>query len=108
MAGLNYANKNPSCTFSNEDLAIGYGAAVSSSIIVAVALRKMTANMTKGSTGAKLLLLNTFVNATASGSASFFNTSCMRRAEVQKGINVYSSESLSPESEIGISKICAQ
>lgn len=82
MAGLNYANKNPTCTFSNEDLAIGYGAAISSSIVVAFALRKMTAGMLKGATGGKLLLLNTFVGATASASASFCNTSCMRRAEV--------------------------
>jgi hypothetical protein len=82
MAGLNYANKNPSCTFTNEELAKGYFAAVGSSLIVAVTLRKMTANLSKGATGTKLLLLNTLVAGIASGSASFCNTTLMRQKEV--------------------------
>ena len=108
MAGLNYANKNPSCTFSNEDLAKGYFAAVGSSLFVAIALRKMTANLSKGATGSRLLLLNTLVASLASGAASYCNTTFMRQKEVDSGILVYANDSLDPESQIGVSKICAR
>lgn len=42
MAGLNYCNKNPQSSFSNEDLLRGYSGAVAASLIVAISLRKMT------------------------------------------------------------------
>lgn len=83
MAGLNYANKNPASTFTNQDLAQGYGAAVTSSLAVAMTLRKLTAGMSKTATGSKLILINSFVAAVASSSASYCNTTCMRQAEVK-------------------------
>ena len=89
MAGLNYANKNPSCTYSNSDLAQGYGGAVSVSMCVAYSLRKMTAPIQKNATGKKLVLLNTFVGAISSACASYANTSLMRQAEVKTGIEVF-------------------
>ena len=55
--------------------------AVGSSVSVAVLLRLMTANLSKGAKGPKLLLLNTLVNGTAGACASFCNTYMMRRAE---------------------------
>ena len=105
-AGLNFGNKNSTCTYTNTDLAQGYLAAVSSSITVGVILRKLTAGLTQGATGKKLLLLNTLVGCTAGGCASFCNTACMRRAEVNKGIKVYQDENL--ENYAGISKVAAQ
>ena len=105
-AGLNYGNKNSSCNYTNNDLLQGYGAAISSSIFVGLSLRKLTANMTKGATGKKLLLLNLLVGASASGSANFCNTLCMRYTEIAKGITVFSDEKLSQE--VGISSKCAE
>jgi len=104
-AGLNFGNKNSTCTYTNTDLAQGYLAAVSSSIFVGVTLRKLTAGLTKTATGKRLLLLNTLVGCTAGACASFCNTSCMRRAEVDKGISVYQNEDL--DQHAGISKVAA-
>lgn len=82
MAGLNYANKNPNSTFSNEELMKGYSASVSSSLLVAITLRKLTQNLTRTATGTKLILLNTLVGSLASASAGFCNTTLMRKPEV--------------------------
>lgn len=75
---------------------------------VAYSLRKMTAPMQKGATGKKLVLLNTFVGAVSSACASWCNTSLMRQAEVQSGIEVFSDESLKEEDKVGISKVAAK
>ena len=58
-AGLNFGNKNSTCTYTNTDLLGGYIAAISSSVSVAILLRKLTEGMTKTASGRKLLLLNT-------------------------------------------------
>ena len=91
-AGLTYYNKNSSCKYTNADIANGYAAAVSSAVMVGLGMRKITEPYIKTASGRKLLVLNTFVAATANSAASFCNTSFMRRAEVQKGINVCSDE----------------
>jgi hypothetical protein len=83
----------------------GYVSAVGSALTVAVGLRKLTGGMTKTATGKKLLLINTFVGATAGGCASFCNTYCMRMAETEKGIDVFSDEEL--EKKAGVSKLAA-
>ena len=80
-AGLNYGNKNSSSTYTYNDLVMGYTGAVGSSVSVAVLLRLLTANLSKGAKGPRLLLLNTIVNGTAGACASFCNTYMMRRAE---------------------------
>lgn len=86
----------------------GYSVAVTSALFVAISLRKLTSGLTKSATGGRLLVLNSLVASCAAGSASYCNTTSMRQAEVQNGINVYSSPSLSKESHIGVSKICAK
>ena len=78
MAGLNYANRNPMSTFTNGDLAQGYGAAVTASVVVAFILRKATANITKSATGVKLMALNSMVGALSAASAAYCNTTLMR------------------------------
>jgi len=105
-AGLNYGNKNSTCSYTNQDLFKGYITAVSSALMVAITLRKLTGGMTKGATCLRLLALNTFVNGTAGGCASFCNTYCMRMAETQKGIDVYSDEEC--KQKVGVSKECAK
>lgn len=86
-------------------MALGYASAVGSSIAVAVTLRKLTAGVTKGAKGPRLLFLNTIVNGTAGGCASFCNTYMMRQAEISKGIDVYADEKLTKK--VGISKKAA-
>jgi sideroflexin-5 len=104
-AGLNFGNKNSTCKYTNMDIAGGYAAAVSSALIVAVGMRKATTGLVAGATGKKLLLINTGISAVSAGTASFCNTAFMRKAEVDKGIIVYSDLKL--ENEAGISKLAA-
>jgi hypothetical protein len=104
-AGLNFGNKNSSCTYTNQDMIKGYLSAVGSALVVAITLRKMTSGMTKTATGKKLLLLNTFVGGMAGACASFCNTYCMRMAETEKGIEVFTDENL--EKKAGISRLAA-
>jgi sideroflexin-5 len=99
---LNFGNKNSTCKYTNSDIAGGYVAAVSSAICVGVVARKITAPLMKGATGKKLLLINSGVAAAAGATASFCNTAFMRKAEVDKGIKVYSDLKL--ENYAGISK----
>ena len=87
-------------------MAKGYLCAVGSALTVAVGLRKLTSGMTKTATGTRLLLLNTLVGALAGGTASFCNTYCMRMAEIEKGIDVFSDEAL--QTKVGVSKIAAE
>ena len=72
---------------------------------VGVIMRKITAPLMKGATGKKLLLINTGVSAVASATASCCNTAFMRKAEVDKGIQVCSDPKL--EVVVGISKDAA-
>ena len=103
MAGLNYANRNPSSTFTNQDLSMGYAAAVGSSLTVAISLRMLTSGLTKKASGSRLLVLNTIVSAFAASCAGFCNTTFMRQAEVSQGIDVFTSPDLSQNSKVGIS-----
>ena len=102
---MNFGNKNSTCNYTNTDIAGGYAAAVSSAMSVGVIMRKATAPLMKGASGKKLLLINTAVSATASSAASFCNTAFMRKAEVDKGIEVYSDIKL--ENKAGVSKDAA-
>ena len=79
---------------------------MTSSIGMGLTLRKLTASMTKGATGNKLLLMNLFVSVVASGCANFANTLCMRYTEITKGISVYEDKEL--KKEIGISNKWAE
>lgn len=79
---------------------------MSSSISIALLLRKATAGLTKTATGGKLVFLNFVVGGGASACANFCNTLCMRYTEIEKGIEVYSDDKLSEP--VGISKKCAE
>jgi len=75
---MNYGNKNSTCNYTNTDLAMGYTAAASSSVAVALTLRALTSGMTKTATGKKLLVLNAMVGGIAGGAASGINAYLMR------------------------------
>ena len=102
---MNYGNKNSSCSYTNSDLVKGYSAAVGSAVGVSLVLRKLTRGLTNNASGIRLLLLNTFVGATAGACANFSNTMMMRMPEVDKGIEVFADEKLTKS--LGISKLSA-
>lgn len=83
MAGLNYQNKNESCTYTNKDLRKGYFGAVGSALFVSLSLRRATQGLVKSASGNKLLLLNGLIGSVGAGTASYFNTQAMRRAEAE-------------------------
>ena len=60
---------------------MGYGAALSSSIGVAVGLRKILSKPTSRLSGGKLVLMNAFVAYSASACAGFCNLVSMRWKE---------------------------
>lgn len=73
---------------------------------MALLLRKLFANVSRSVTGSKLILVNSLIAAMASGTAGFLNTFCMRKVEMNNGIEVFSDEQLSEK--VGISKVCAK
>ena len=106
-AGLNYGNRNASSTYTLKDLAQGYSAAVGSSVSVALLLRKLFSGVSSRVTGAKLILINSFVSCIAGGTAGFLNTFFMRRVEMNSGIEIYEDEQLTRK--LGVSsKECAR
>jgi hypothetical protein len=86
MASLNYHNKAPGSTFTNQDIAKGYSSALIAALGASVSLRYLTQNMTKRASGPRLLMMNTVISCTASGIAAYFNTTCIRQAEINNGI----------------------
>ena len=106
-AGYNYCNKNSSSTFTNEDMAKGYFAAVSSSMSVAYILRKITnSRSSKMATGRTLLLMNVLVNGTANATANFMNAYFMRKAEAKNGIDMFADKTL--QKKVGVSRLAAE
>ena len=101
-AGLNYANKNSSCAYTNTDLLKGYGVALTSSITIAVGMRKILEPFARGGSASKQILFNGIVAVSGSAAANFFNTMAMRYTEIDKGITMYKDEQLTQD--IGISK----
>jgi hypothetical protein len=83
----------------------GYIAALASSVGVGLGLRKATMGMMKGVSGSKLLFINFVVSCSASMTANFFNSMCMRYPEIDRGITVYSDKE--QKHPVGVSKVCA-
>ena len=105
-AGLNFGNKNSTCKYTNKDIMGGYLTAVTSAILVAMGMRALTAPAAKSATGTELMLLNTIVACVSGAAASYCNTTFMRKAEVDRGIQVCSDKELT--NVVGTSKIAAQ
>lgn len=108
MAGFNYQNKNPESVFTNGDLAKGYCASVTASILVAIALRKLSNSFIPKVSGSRLLLVNTTVAAVSCSAAAYVNTKLMRQPEAVAGIPVFSSATMSKQNFVGVSRICAE
>jgi hypothetical protein len=66
----------------------GYSAACSSSIIVALGIRKALESRTKSMGGAKLVIFNSISAFMACSTAGFLNAYFMRQTELSTGIDV--------------------
>jgi hypothetical protein len=64
-AGLNFANKNSSCSYTQQDIINGYFAAVIFSLSISLNLRYFLRGLTAQAVGNQLLLLNTIVGSAA-------------------------------------------
>ncbi len=85
----NYSNRNATCSFGNKELAISYGAAVSSSIGVALVGRQLTKKF--GSTSGSISrqrFINGAVAVCALSCAGFLNLYLIRYNEMLKGVQV--------------------
>jgi len=85
----NYCNRNATCSFSNKELAMSYGAAVTSSIAVALVGRKLAQKFgtTTGSIS-RQRFVNGAVAVCALSCAGFLNLYLIRYNEMRKGIQV--------------------
>ena len=91
-ATLNYGNRNASSLYTHEDIAKSYLVAATSSIVVALGIRKVLSGYTKHLTGSKLTMANTFSSFWACSFAGYMNGFFMRRTELEKGIDVKDKE----------------
>ena len=85
----NYSNRNATCSFTNKELAMSYGAAVTSSIGVALVGRSLTKKF-GANTGAisRQRFINGAVAVCALSCAGFLNLYLIRYNEMRKGIQV--------------------
>lgn len=100
----NYSNRNATSSFTNKELAIAYGGAVSSSIGLALIGRWLTTKfgVSSGSIS-KIRFVNGVVSLVALSTAGFLNLFLIRYNEMLKGIKV-----THKEKEYGISKNAAK
>jgi sideroflexin-5 len=88
-AGLNYNNRNMTSSFTNKDLGIAYGSAVTVSISIALGARFIAntcIKQPKSLAGSRFL--NAFVASIAIACAGFCNLIFMRKNEIKTGIDV--------------------
>ena len=91
-AMLNYANRNATSTYTRKDIATSYFIASTSSISVALTVRRLLKSRTAAAKGATLYMLNSFGSFVACASAGFLNAWFMRQTEIKKGIDVLDPE----------------
>lgn len=103
VAGLNYCNKNPNSTFTQDDITKAYTGAVITSLSLAMSLRMMTKGLLNSSTGAKFIIFNTCIACVANSSANYINTSIIRHPESVSGIKVFKSDKMKDEDFLGYS-----
>lgn len=101
---MNYGNRNATSLYTTEDIIKSYLVATSSSIGVALTIRKILSPLSKNATGAKQIVLNGVVGFFACATAGYLNSFIMRRTELEKGIEI-----MDPEGNIvGKSKVAAK
>lgn len=87
-AGVNYANRSGTATFTNRDLAMAYGSAVGASILVGLSLKKLITPFEKYFTGSRKFFFTFLIAFLANSSANATNLFCMRRGELTDGVAI--------------------
>lgn len=101
---MNYGNRNATSGQTGADIAKGYLAAVTSAVGMSLGLRALFGAALAGATGTRKFVLTNLINWAAIGSAGVANITCMRMAEMQKGIKVYDRD----HNELGVSVAAAK
>jgi len=83
---MNYGNRNASSSYTLQDLGKGYGAALASSVLIALYTRRIFAPTLKNLTGPSLTFANSFLNYFAGAFAGATNLVMMRYKELSDGI----------------------
>jgi len=81
-ASFNYGNRNATSLYTTEDIMKGYSAAVTSSVIVALSIRKALSGKTNNLKGAKLIVYNSISSFFACATAGYLNAWFMRSTEL--------------------------
>lgn len=106
-AACNYGNRNASSSYSVDDLIQSYSIAVTSSIGIALFLRKAASRWTRNMRGANLFAANSVSSVAAGAAAGYLNAYVMRQSEMKNGIDVFNAAD--PTAPVGIkSKIAAE
>jgi sideroflexin-5 len=89
---MNYGNRNATSLYTTEDILKSYAVAVTSSIGVALAIRKALSGWTHGLHGSKLIVANSVSSFFACSTAGYLNAHFMRKTELEKGIDILDEE----------------
>lgn len=87
-AALNFGNANKSSPVKNKDILMSYCGAVTAACFTGYSIRKITAPMLKGATGAKLTVLNSLTSMTSVAIGGWVNNFAIRQPEVISGIGI--------------------
>lgn len=101
---MNYGNRNATSLYTTEDILKSYAVAVTSSIGVALAIRKALSGWTHNLHGSKLIVANSVSSFFACATAGYLNAHFMRNTELEKGIDVLDEEG----NTLGKSKVAAR
>jgi len=85
---MNYGNRNATSLYTTQNILQSYLAAVTSSIAVALAIRKALSGWTKNLQGARLIVANAISSFWACAVAGYLNAHFMRETELEQGIDV--------------------
>lgn len=91
-AFINYANRNASSHYSNEDIAKSYIGAVSAAIGLSLGCRMAFQPLAKKLFGPSLILFNSATSFLGIAAAGYANTILMRQAEKKHGIDILTAE----------------
>lgn len=89
---MNYGNRNATSLYTTEDILTSYVVAVTSSIAVALTVRKALSGWTHNLHGSKLIIANSISSFFACSTAGYLNAHFMRKTELERGIDIHDDE----------------
>lgn len=89
---MNYGNRNATSLYTTEDILKSYVVAVTSSIAVALTVRKALSGWTHNLHGSKLIIANSISSFFACSAAGYLNAHFMRKTELERGIDIHDDE----------------